>query len=159
MIVTRPALPGDAEAIAAIYSQGIEDGIATFETSPRKAEDILPWLDSGLPVLVLEEQGRVAAYAAAFPYSDRCCYGGIAAFSVYVRRDCRGRGLGSAAMKALIQACQEAGLNKLTSMVMVVNSASLKMMASLGFRQVGIHQRHGMLDGVWHDVVVVELLL
>jgi L-amino acid N-acyltransferase YncA len=26
-------------------------------------------------------------------------------------------------------------------------------------REVGIHEKHGQLDGQWHDVVVVELLL
>jgi phosphinothricin acetyltransferase len=30
---------------------------------------------------------------------------------------------------------------------------------SLGFREVGIYQRHGKLDGVWRDVVIVECLL
>ena len=159
MTLTRPAIAHDAAAIAEIYTEGIEDRIATFETSPRRAEDVTPWFSSGLPIYVLEEDGEVAAFAAAFPYSDRCCYGGIAGFSVYVRRQCRGRGLGKEVMKALIQACQKAGLNKLTSMVMAVNAPSLRMMASLGFREVGVHQRHGMLDDVWHDVVVIELLL
>jgi len=32
----RAANQGDAEAIARIYNQGIEERIATFETSPRE---------------------------------------------------------------------------------------------------------------------------
>jgi L-amino acid N-acyltransferase YncA len=29
----------------------------------------------------------------------------------------------------------------------------------LGFDEIGIHRRHGKLDGVWHDCVIVERLL
>jgi len=33
------------------------------------------------------------------------------------------------------------------------------MIAAMGFREVGVYQRHGQLDGVWRDVVIVEKLL
>jgi phosphinothricin acetyltransferase len=36
-MIVRPAVRGDAEAIARIYTQGIEERIATFETEPRSA--------------------------------------------------------------------------------------------------------------------------
>ena len=32
-------------------------------------------------------------------------------------------------------------------------------MAALGFREVGTYIKHGQLDGVWRDVVIVEKLL
>ncbi|MGH1558919.1 hypothetical protein ACRAWD_16910 [Caulobacter segnis] len=38
-------------------------------------------------------------------------------------------------------------------------SASLGPLRSQGFREVGVHQRHGQLDGVWRDVVAVERLI
>jgi L-amino acid N-acyltransferase YncA len=49
-----------------------------------------------------QETGPVA-FAASFPYSDRACYSGIGKFSVYVRRDYRGRGAGRTVLAALIQ--------------------------------------------------------
>ena len=39
----RLATRADAAAIARIYTQGIEDRIATFETRPRSAEDVRGW--------------------------------------------------------------------------------------------------------------------
>ena len=33
------------------------------------------------------------------------------------------------------------------------------MLDKLGWRRVGIYERHGQLDGVWRDVVIVEKLL
>lgn len=32
-------------------------------------------------------------------------------------------------------------------------------MRKLGFREVGLHEKHGKLDGVWRDVVLVERLI
>ena len=38
-------------------------------------------------------------------------------------------------------------------------SASRALLRALGFREVGVYERHGQLDGVWRDVVIVERLL
>ena len=59
----------------------------------------------------------------------------------------------------LLQACEQAGYWKLVSRVFVENTASRRLLASLGFREVGVYEKHGQLDGVWHDVVIVERLL
>lgn len=156
----RPARVSDAAAIAGIYSQGIEDRVATFETEPRSAKQIARWFDSGRPIVVAEDtDGAVIAFASASAYRDRPCYAGIAEFSVYVRRDWRGRGAGRVALAALIEAAGAAGMWKLVSRVFPENAASRALLRRMGFREVGIYQRHGQLDGVWRDCVIVERLL
>ena len=156
----RPAVRGDAAAITEIYNQGIEDRIATFETEPRTPADILPWFDHAHAfVSVADASGEVAGYAVAHPYSDRCCYRGIGEFSVYVRRSHRGRGVGQVAMAALVDASRAAGLWKLMSRVFPENRASLSLMARMGFKEIGVHEKHGKLEGVWKDCVIVERLL
>jgi phosphinothricin acetyltransferase len=35
----------------------------------------------------------------------------------------------------------------------------LKLLYSLGFREVGTYKRHAKLDGVWRDVVILEYLV
>src|SRR5580693_9663071 len=102
---TRVATPADASAIAAIYNEGIADRVATFETEPCSATDITGWFTGQHIVMVAQtvEAGPVA-FAASFPYSSRPCYRGIGDFSVYVRRDWRGRGAGRAALSVLIEA-------------------------------------------------------
>ena len=153
----RPARREDAPAITAIYNEGIEDRIATFETEPRTTEQIMPWFDHAHAfVSVEDEAGEVVGYAVAHPYSDRCCYQGIGEFSVYIRRDQRGRCVGRVAMVALTAAAREAGLWKLMSRVFPENRASLNLMAWSGFKEIGVHEKHGKLDGVWRDCVIVE---
>lgn len=87
----RPAVPEDAAAIARIYNGGIEGRVATFETRPRTAEEILSWFGGRHPVVVVEEGGEVLAFAATSEYRSRGCYAGVAEFSVYADRGARGR--------------------------------------------------------------------
>ena len=159
MLRTRTADPGDAEAIARIYNEGIEDRVATFETRPRSAGDVRTWFDGVHPIVVAEDQDRVLAFASTSTYRPRDCYAGIAEFSVYVAREARGRGAGRVVMEALIAASERAGFWKLVSRVFPQNTASLRLLKSLGFREVGRYEKHAKLDGVWMDTVIVERVL
>ena len=158
-MTARVAAPADSAAIARIYNQGIEDRIATFETRLRTADEIERWFDGRHPIVVVEEGSEIVAFAGTSTYRPRECYSGIAEVSAYVARESRGRRAGRLAMTALFDAARAAGFHKLVSRVFPENLASLKMIAKLGFREVGVYRRHGQLDGVWRDVVVVEKLL
>ena len=158
-LAPRAARLDDAAVIAGIYSEGIEDRLATFETQPRTATDVTAWFDGRHPIVVVEVGAAIIGFAATFTYRPRACYDGVAEFSVYVARSERGHGVGRAAMLALIAAAPEAGLWKLVSRVFPENEASLRLLRGLGFREVGIYECHGRLDGRWRDVVIVEKLL
>jgi len=158
-VITRRATPDDAYAIARIYNQGIEDRVATFETRPRSDEDIAKWFDGAHPVIVAEGHGNVIAFAATSLYRPRECYAGIAECSVYVERGARGKGVGRIVLTALEEAARAAGFHKLVSRVFPENSASLRMLDSCSWTRVGIYRRHGQLDGVWRDVIIVEKVL
>jgi phosphinothricin acetyltransferase len=156
----RPATSGDADAIAAIYNEGIVDSIATFETRLRTADDIRAWLASRFPVIVVADaDGHVVAFASTSEYRPRACYAGVAECSVYVARASRGRGAGRLALEALIASARSAGFWKLVSRVFPENTASRALIGRLGFREVGVYHRHGQLHGIWRDVVIVERLL
>jgi phosphinothricin acetyltransferase len=157
---TRDAAIADAAAIARTYNEGIDDRVATFETRHRTAEDVVQWFDGRHPVVVVEgDDGEVIAFAATSTYRPRDCYAGIAEFSVYASRAARGRGAGRMAMEALFAAARASGFGKLVSRVFIENVASRCLLRSLGFREVGVYERHGKLDDVWRSVVIVEKLL
>jgi len=158
-MTARLAIPADAPAITAIYNQGIADRVATFETQPRTEETVNGWFGTRHPIVVVEHEDRVVAFAATSGYRSRECYAGVAEFSVYVEREIRGRGAGQIAMEALIREASAAGFWKLLSRVFVENAASRRLLRALGFREVGVYQRHAQLDGIWRDVVIVERLL
>lgn len=158
-VSTRHATTADAAAIAEIYNQGIADRVGTFETRERDKADILAWFDGQHPIVVAEDDTGVVAFASTSAYRARECYAGITEFSVYVARAARGQGVGRVAMLALIDAAAAAGFWKLLSRVFVENSGSRALLRSLGFREVGVYEKHGRLDGAWRDVVIVERLI
>lgn len=158
----RAARAEDAAAIAAIHNQGIDERRATFETRPRETSEILARIADGEshPLLVaVDDAGAAIGWAGLGAYRPRDCYAGIAEISVYLDRRARGRGLGQALLEALIEAARERGHWKLVSRVFTFNTASRALCRKVGFREVGIYEKHGRLDGVWLDVVIVERLI
>jgi phosphinothricin acetyltransferase len=156
----RPATPADAGAITRIYNEGILDRVGTFETRERTTDDVAGWFDGRHPIVVVESAaGDIVAFASTSTYRPRDCYAGVAEFSVYVGREGRGRGAGRIAMEALIDAARAAGFWKLLSRVFVENEASRGLLAKVGFREVGVYEKHAQLDGEWRDVVIVERLI
>jgi L-amino acid N-acyltransferase YncA len=160
MAAVRPATGSDAEAIARIYNQGIEERSSTFETEPRTAADVTSWLASAdrLPVLVAED-GEVRGWSRVLAYSDRAAYWGVGEVSVYVDAAARGRGLGRALLEALEQRARELEYWKLVGKLFTDNAASAALVERCGWRTVGLHLRHGRLDGEWRDVKLVERVL
>jgi len=161
LLTIRPATQDDAAAIADIHNQGIADRGATFETEPRSVEDIRARLRDGdrFALLVAEDAGIVIGWAGLGSYRPRTCYAGIAEFSIYLDRGARGRGVGRRLLDALVDAARDKGYWKLVSRIFPFNTASRSLCRSCGFREVGVYEKHGCLDGQWMDVVIVERLI
>jgi L-amino acid N-acyltransferase YncA len=157
--MVRPARADDAEAIAAIFNQGVEDRVATFETELADAAIARRWVDEDL-VLVADDDDRLIGWAKAGRYSDaHHYYDGVLEATLYVERGARRAGVGRALLAALADAAAEPGAYKLVGKIFTSNEPSIALVTGLGWREVGIHKRHGTLDGEWKDVLVVEKLL
>ncbi len=162
MLLTRAARRHDAAAIARIWNQGIEDRIATFQTIPRTVADVerlLAEREAHYATVVVERAGEVVAWASASTYRSATWYLPIAEHSVYVDRAQRGTGAGRLALEALCDQIERLGYIKLVSRIFTENTASRALHRKVGFREVGVYQRHGKLDGEWRDCVIVEKLL
>lgn len=159
-MTVRPATAADTGAIAAIHSEGIADRVATFQAEPQTEEVVRGWLeDEEGPLLVCERGGAVVAWARVHRYSSRPFYDGVGEYTIYVARAARGDGVGRVLLLALVAAAADRGLHKLTGLLFADNAASIALARGCGFREVGIHRRHGRLDGEWRDVLVVERLI
>lgn len=147
--------PGDWAEVRAIYLEGIATGDATFETEAPAWER---WDASHRPGerFVAREGGAVLGWAALSSVSDRCVYGGVAEVSVYVAAAARGKGIGAALLRQLIDASEEAGVWTLQAGIFPENRGSLALHERLGFRQVGRRERLGKLKDSWRDVLLLE---
>lgn len=156
-LAVRKAEPGDAGAIAAIHNEGVAERVATFRTEPRSAEDVREAIAGGRPLIVGERDGRVVGWAGLGPYDDRNpWYSGVGEATVYVARDARSSGVGRGLLAVLEREAEDFGAFKLIAKVFASNERSLRLFERSGYRRVGVHRRHGRLDGDWKDVVVFE---
>ncbi len=161
-ISIREAEARHVPAITAIYNAGIAERSATFETEPRSEEQMAARLDrlDRYPLLVaIDEADEVVGWAGLTRYSRRTCYAGIGEFSIYLARQARGRGIGKALLLALVDAASQRGFWKILSRVFTFNEASRALCRACGFREVGVYEKHGRLDGRWLDVVIVERVI
>jgi L-amino acid N-acyltransferase YncA len=144
-----------ANAVLTIYAEGIEDGLATFETRCPSWQE---WDEAHIHGcrLVAEDGGTVLGWAALSLVCRRECYRGVAEVTFYVARSARGRGVGSALLEALVEASEEAGFWTLQAATFEENTASLLVQDRFGFRVVGTRERIGQLDGRWRTTVLTE---
>jgi L-amino acid N-acyltransferase YncA len=154
----RPSYAADAEAIAAIYNQGIEERQATFQTRRHDPGELeLKTEQRGGHLIVAERDGQVAGWASWVGYDDPAeYYAGVAECAVYVDRGKRGGGVGAALLQRLAEESPTFGIHKLIAKIFTTNQTSIALFRRCGFRDVGTHLRHGRLDGDWKDVVVME---
>jgi len=148
----------DAGAVAAIYNEGIRGQGATFRRGEVAEAHVAAWVDQAgrHPVLVAVRDGAVVGWARAGSYSDFEAYAGIGELAIYVAAADRGGGVGRVLVDALAEACRERGYWKLIAKVFPSNQGSIELLHRSGYRDVGLHLRHGQHEDGWRDVLLLE---
>ncbi|MBD8499211.1 arsinothricin resistance N-acetyltransferase ArsN1 family A [Paenibacillus arenosi] len=162
-IEVRRATIEDAAELADIYNYNIvHERNSTFESEPKTIENRVKWIeDSGnqYPILVGVSDNVIVGTAYVSSYREtRACYKGVGEFSIYIHQNYRGKGIGKQLLGALIEECEKLHYWKLLSRIFDYNIGSRQLCNSLGFREVGVYEKHSQLDGKWLDVVIVEKL-
>jgi phosphinothricin acetyltransferase len=106
---------------------------------------------------VATEDEVVVGFAAVSPASARPAYAGVCEVMVYVAGRVRGKGVGTALMRALVRESERAGIWTLQASIFPENVASIRVHERTGFRIVGQRDRIGRFhDGRWRDTIVLE---
>lgn len=158
-ITIREAKPDDASEIARVFNQGVQDQLATFENTFARPEDRYLWIvarPEEYPVMVAQLKHTLVGWASLTPYSPKNCYNGIAELSIYIDRNFRTHGVGQNLMQIMQEIACDKGYHKMIGRLMADNKGSRKLCEATGWREVGIHQSHAKLSGVWQDLVLVE---
>ena len=117
-------------------------------------------LSFGPPEFVAAGGDEVLGWASVAPYDDAHeYYSGVGEATLYVRRQARREGTGRALLAALAEEAERRSYHKLVGKIFTTNGPSIALVRASGWREVGLHERHGRLDGEWKDVLVVEMLL
>jgi phosphinothricin acetyltransferase len=160
--MVRDASEHDADACAAIYAPYVTDTAISFETEPPDAAEMAARIAAAQRThawLVLEDGGRVVAYAYGGMFRTRAAYRWACEVSVYVERGRRRTGAGRALYEALLERLTERGYRTALAGMTLPNDASAGLHRALGFEPVGTFRRVGYKFGAWHDVAWAQRML
>ena len=145
----------DLKEVTAIYQQGIDTKVATFELKAPSPEG---WDQKFHPSLrfVYEEKDEILGWVSLTQVSSRPAYCGVGEVSIYLRPDASGRGIGTQLLCRLEQEAKKEGYWMLQSSIFELNRASIRLHEKSGFRLVGMRKKIARRDGIWHNTVLME---
>ncbi len=171
------AVPGDARELLSIYDYYVKETAITFEYETPTVEEFEGRIRTVLkkyPYLVAEESSfdgeretkRIIGYAYASPFHERDAYQWCAEMSIYLHRDCRGRGVGRALYEELERRLKDMGLLNLNACIGYPDEedehltfASVKFHEKMGYLMVGEFHKCGYKFGKWYNMVWMEKLV
>lgn len=162
-MIIRQATEADAFTLVKIYNPFITDTVVTFEYDPVSAEEFAgrmrKVLEGGYPYLVAEEDGRVIGYAYAVQWRTRAAYRYTVESTVYLDPTHRGKGMGTALYRALLEELKTRGFHVVIGGITLPNPTSVALHEKLGFKKVADFEEVGFKFDQWLDVGFWELKL
>lgn len=157
----RWAEESDLERLTEIYNYEVLNSTASFCIAPQTVEERRIWFQSHdrdvRPLLVAEEDGRAVGYASLSDYRSYEAYKATVELSVYVDHRYRGRGIGEALMRRLLELAEaNEQIHMVVSVITGSNGPSIRLHEKLGFTYGGITHEVGRKFGTWLDVVYYE---
>ncbi|MDT3428421.1 phosphinothricin acetyltransferase [Paenibacillus forsythiae] len=162
IVMVREAASADIANILRIYNQGIEDRIATLETETKDTAYMEAWFrehQGRYTVLVAERDSAVIGWAALNLYSHRCAYKGVADLSIYIERESRGQGVGSSLLQTLEHTAKASSFYKIVLFTFPFNQMGQRLYRKMGYREVGVFEKQGVMDNKPIDVMIMEKIL
>ncbi len=174
-ITIRRGRREDVPTLLDIYNYEVINGTATFDLQPKTLAERMKWFDEhqtcAHPLLVAElpaqqepgvdaalTQPIVAGYATLSSYRPKEAYASTAELSLYVSPSCRGRGIATALMKAILQAARECPeLHMVVSVITGGNAASIHLHEKFGFTHCGTLHEAGYKHGAYRNIDHYEL--
>jgi phosphinothricin acetyltransferase len=160
-LTVRPAREADAATLREIFNEAMEDGLVTFEASPRSLEEQQQLIaaagkDARHPILVAEVRNWTCGVASLEPHDARHGLEDMAEVQIFVRRSFRSYGVGRQLMRAVQAEAARLGYRKLIGLVLSESQDTLRLCQATGWRIVGQHERHARHGDRLRDVTVVE---
>jgi len=162
--IIRRACEGDIKALTDIYNHEILHSSSTFAITPKTESERLLWLRShnkdNHPLIVAEQNGAVIGYASLSAYRDMEAYRGTVELSVYVHRGHRGKGVGEALCRHIINMAKNDGVTvTVVSVITSDNQTSIALHEKLGFVFCGEIKNVGIKHGRLLSIKNYQLLL
>ena len=165
-LTVRFATPADAEALVAIYAPYVLNTAITYEYEVPTCEEFAKRIETYSrkhPYLVAELNGTPVGYAYACPLGSRPAFNWAVETAIYVREDCKGKGIGKVLYEKLEAILKVMGVRTITAAVASVDhedpyltDASIRFHLAMGYTPVGTFHNAGCKFGRWYDLTWLE---
>jgi len=164
MVDIRDAIAADIQGITCIYNDAVLNTTAIWNEAVVDEANRKNWWEdrirAGYPVLVaVDDDGEVVGYASFGDWRAWDGYRHTVEHSVYVRNDQRGKGVGAALMRILIERARGCGKHVMVAGIEAENVASIRLHEKLGFEKTGHLKEVGAKFGRWLDLAFLQLRL
>ena len=169
MIEVRTATINDAPRLLEIYGYYVRETAISFEYGVPSIEEFRERIERTLlryPYLVLEKDGRVLGYAYAGPFKTRAAYDWSCELSIYLERDCHGKGYGRKLYEALEKELKNRGIQNLYACIAYpdeedkyLTANSVEFHEHMGYRRVGLFRQCAYKFGRWYSMIWMEKIV
>ncbi|MBQ0000136.1 MAG: N-acetyltransferase [Clostridiales bacterium] len=168
-IQIRTASVADAEQILNIYIPYILDTAITFEYVIPTLESFKARIRHTLeryPYYVAVEGDRILGYAYASEFKGRKAYDWSVETSIYVDRECHGRGIGRLLYDRLEEALGKMGITNVNACIAYTENEeehltndSMYFHEHLGYALVGTFHKCAWKFDKWYDMIWMEKMI
>ena len=163
MIKVRHATENDIQQMLDIYNEIITNTTAIFQYDLHTLEMREAWFaqkqKENFPVFVAEENNIVIGFSTFGQFRNWQAYKYSVENSVYVRADCRGKGIGKLLLQPLIDAAKEMQLHTIIAGIVADNEASIALHKQFGFKEAAHFKEVGFKFDKWLDLKFLQLML
>ena len=161
-VLIRPYRLDDLSAIASIYNESIATQKTTMDSeffNAENVESLVKKFGDREMILIAQKCDRIIGWGIIKRYSERSGYRVCCETSIYLSLSETGRGYGKHLQSALLQQVKEFGYHHVVAKILACNQKSIDFHQYFGFELVGIQKEIGYLNGTWHDIAIMQLIL
>ncbi len=162
-IVIRQATEADLPQMLEIYNDVVVNTTAVWDYTPHTLEMRQIWFAEkqklGYPVFLAISEDKIVGFSTFGQFRPWAGYRFTAENSVYVKSDCRGKGIGKLLLPPLIDAARNLKLHTLVAGIDASNEASIHLHKKFGFEEVAYFKQVGYKFHRWLDLIFLELIL
>ncbi|AND83826.1 GNAT family N-acetyltransferase [Clostridium tyrobutyricum] len=168
-ITIRMATKADAKEILDIYVPYVNNTAISFEYDVPSVEeftDRIINISKQYPYIVAIDSNRIIGYAYASSFNKRVAYDWAVETTIYLRQNCRGKGIGRKLYLALEEILKRQNILNLNACIAYTSTenayltnTSMYFHEHLGYKKIGHFTKCGYKFGSWYDMIWMEKII
>ncbi|WP_039657749.1 GNAT family N-acetyltransferase [Clostridium tyrobutyricum] len=168
-ITIRMATKADVKEILDIYVPYVNNTAISFEYDVPSVEeftDRIINISKQYPYIVAIDSNRIIGYAYASSFNKRVAYDWAVETTIYLRQNCRGKGIGKKLYLALEEILKRQNILNLNACIAYTSTenayltnTSMYFHEHLGYKKIGHFTKCGYKFGSWYDMIWMEKII